>query len=236
MQGERIVDKDAIVGLEEINLSNYLPLRDLVYNNVRTAILSGSFEPGKRLMEVELAEMLGVSRTPVREALRKLEMEGFIDILPRKGAVVKVISVKDIQDLLEIRASLDELATRIACQKMTASNKKELKEVGDEFNKAVSNNDINAVVQNDIKFHDIIFASTQNEKLIQIINNLKEQIYRYRVLYIRDKSYLRNIVKEHDEIIFSIIEGDTKRAGEAAVIHIQNQESALIKALNLQNK
>jgi len=229
------VDKD-IVGLEEVSLSNYLPLRDLVYNNVRTAILSGGFAPGKRLMEVELAEMLGVSRTPVREALRKLEMEGFIDILPRKGAVVKVISTKDIQDLLEIRASLDELATRIACQKMTESDKKELKEVGEEFSEAVSNNDTISVIQTDIKFHDIIFASTQNEKLIQIINNLKEQIYRYRVLYIRDKSYLRNIVKEHNEIVLSIMKGDAKRAGEAAVIHIQNQESALIKALKLQDK
>lgn len=221
------------MGLEEVGLSSYLPLRDLVYNNVRTAILSENFKPGQRLMEVELAEILGVSRTPVREALRKLEVEGFIEMLPRKGAIVKVVSIKDIQDLLEIRASLEALATRIACEKMDTKAKKELEKAKEEFVQAVSDNDIDSMIQTDVKFHDIIFSSTQNEKLIQIINNLKEQIYRYRVIYIRDKSYLINIVQEHNEIVEAIIGNDAKKAGKVAVIHIQNQENALIKALNL---
>ena len=225
-------DKDGS-GLREVSLGNYLPLRDLVYNNVRTAILSETLKPGKRLMEVELAEILGVSRTPVREALRKLEMEGFIEILPRKGAIVKIISAKDIQNLLEIRASLEALATKIACKKMNLKSKEDLKEAGNEFAQAVSDSDIDRMIQTDVKFHDIIFSSTHNEKLIQIINNLKEQIYRYRVIYIKDKSYLKNIIKEHNEIVESIMENNAEKAGKVAVIHIQNQENALIKALNL---
>lgn len=215
----------------EVNLSNYLPLRDVVYNSVRDAILSESLKPGKRLMETELAQMLGVSRTPVREALRKLELEGFIEMPPRKGAIVKDTSIKDIKDVLEIRTSLEALATRLACEKMDKENKINLQNARDKFVEAVSNNNINEMILTDIDFHDVIFSSTGNEKLIQIINNLKEQIYRYRTIYIRDKLYLENIIIEHDEILDAILNSDIKKAENAAIIHIKNQENALIKAL-----
>lgn len=214
----------------ELNLSNYLPLRDMVYNSVRDAILCGKLKPGKRLMEVELAEMLGVSRTPVREALRKLEVEGFIEMAPRKGAIVKVVTVKDIQNVLEIRASLEALATRIACRKMNLNTKKQLEDAKDKFIGTVLDNNVDQMIEADINFHDIIFSSTQNDRLIQIINNLKEQIYKYRAVYIRDKSYLQNIIIEHNEIYSAIVENNEKKAEQAAINHIQNQENALIKA------
>lgn len=217
----------------EVNLSNYLPLRDVVYNSVRDAILSESLKPGKRLMETELAQMLGVSRTPVREALRKLEIDGFIEMPPRKGAIVKGTSIKEIKDVLEIRTSLEALATRLACGKMDNKDKIKLKNARDKFVDAISNNDVNEMVITDTNFHDIIFKSTGNDKLIQIINKLKEQIYRYRTIYIRDKYYLENIVLEHDEILDAIIKNDIQKAEKAAIVHIQNQENALIKVLKL---
>ena len=100
--------------LTKINLDNYKPLRDVVFENLREAILEGKLEPGQRLMEVQLAEQLGVSRTPVREAIRKLELEGLVVMLPRKGAYVADVSLKDIIDVLEIRSTLEGLAAYLA--------------------------------------------------------------------------------------------------------------------------
>ena len=105
--------------LTKLNLDNYKPLRDVVFENLREAILEGHLKPGQRLMEVQLAEQLGVSRTPVREAIRKLELEGLVVMLPRKGAYVANMSLKDIIDVLEIRSSLEGLAAYLSGRKNT---------------------------------------------------------------------------------------------------------------------
>ena len=108
--------------LNKLNLYEYKPLRDVVFENLREAILEGELKPGQRLMEVQLAEQLGVSRTPVREAIRKLELEGLVIMLPRKGAYVANMSLKDIIDVLEIRASLEGLAASLAAQRMSSDD------------------------------------------------------------------------------------------------------------------
>ena len=95
----------------EVNMDEYLPLRDVVFKTLRQAILKGELEPGERLMEIQLAERLGVSRTPIREAIRKLELEGLVLMIPRKGAEVAKISESNLRDVLEVRRSLEELAT-----------------------------------------------------------------------------------------------------------------------------
>ena len=105
--------------LTKINLDNYKPLRDVVFENLREAILEGKLEPGQRLMEVQLAEQLGVSRTPVREAIRKLELEGLVVMLPRKGAYVADVSLKDIIDVLDIRSPVEGLAAYLAADRIT---------------------------------------------------------------------------------------------------------------------
>ena len=95
-------------------MNEYLPLRDVVFNTLRQAILKGELAPGERLMEIQLAEKLGVSRTPIREAIRKLELEGLVLMIPRKGAEVAKISEKSLRDVLEVRRSLEE-RRRIWC-------------------------------------------------------------------------------------------------------------------------
>ena len=94
----------------KITGNEYLPLRDVVFNTIKDGILSGRLRPGERLLENQLAEELGVSRTPIREALRMLEIENLVDLIPRKGAQVREMSEKDIKDVLEIRKVLEELA------------------------------------------------------------------------------------------------------------------------------
>ena len=107
----------------KMNVDEYLPLRDVVFNTLRQAILTGDFLPGERLMEITLAKRLGVSRTPVREAIRKLELEGLVDMIPRKGAAVARITVSDLKDVLEVRCHLEEFAASIACDRITEEEK-----------------------------------------------------------------------------------------------------------------
>ena len=99
----------------DINMNEFLPLREVVYMTLRKAILKGEFKPGERLMEITLANRLGVSRTPIREAIRKLELEGLVTIIPRSGAQVAQISEKELKDVLEVRRSLDSLCSELAC-------------------------------------------------------------------------------------------------------------------------
>ena len=163
-----------------INSNEYLPLRDVVFNTLRDAILTGKLVPGERLMENQLAEKLGVSRTPVREALRMLELENLVELVPRKGAQVLDMSEKDIINILEVRGVLEGLATGLACKKMGAEGLAELKSLEERFEKAISEKALEEIAEIDEQFHNVIFASTDNDKLIQIFNNLQIQLYCYR--------------------------------------------------------
>ena len=109
-----------------VNMNEYLPLRDVVFNTLRQAILKGEFQPGERLMEIQLAQRLGVSRTPIREAIRKLELEGLVIMIPRKGAEVAKITEKNMRDVLEVRLALEKLAMELACQRITEEEIKQL--------------------------------------------------------------------------------------------------------------
>lgn len=215
-----------------INLNEYLPLRDVVFNTLREAILKGELVPGERLMENTLAEKMGVSRTPIREAIRKLELEGLVMMVPRKGAEVAKITEKDIRDLLEVRATLEALAVRLACEKMTDETIERLIVLKDEFARAAKKKDVNLIIKKDVEFHDAIFAATGNDKLIQIVSNLREQIYRFRVKYIQEMPDYQVLIDEHEEIVESIKSRDTKFAEKTAINHIANQEKAVIDMLD----
>ncbi len=215
----------------KVNLNEYLPLRDVVFNTLREAILIGTLQPGERLMEKQLAEKMGVSRTPIREAIRKLELEGLVIMIARKGAQVAEITEKDIQDVLEVRAALEGLAVRIACEKMQEATLQKLKQVMEEFTKASQIQDIDTMIYKDVEFHDIIFESTENHRLIHIVNNLREHIHRYRVAYLKKYTYLEAIGKEHQDIVDAIERRDPKVAEQVAMVHIHNQEKAVIRSI-----
>ena len=103
----------------QVEMDEFLPLRDVVFNTLRRGILTGTLKPGERLMEVHLANQLGVSRTPIREAIRKLELEGLVVMIPRRGAEVAKITEKSMQDVLEVRRALDVLSAELACERIT---------------------------------------------------------------------------------------------------------------------
>lgn len=211
----------------------FLPLRDVVFKKLRKAILTGELKPGERLMEIHLADKLGVSRTPIREAIRKLELEGLVIMIPRRGAVVAEITEKSLKDVLEVRRALDMLSAELACERITDSDKVLLKKACTEFEEAVKGGDLRIIAQKDVALHNIIVGATGNERLQQLLNNLSEQMYRYRFEYIKDSSQHKNLLQEHQEIYESIVNCDKKRAAEAAKIHIDNQETAIIRQIRI---
>lgn len=219
----------------QTNMDEFLPLRDVVFNTLRKAILTGELKPGERLLEIQLANQLGVSRTPIREAIRKLELEGLVIMMPRRGAEVAQITEKDLRDVLEVRRALDALCAELACDRITEEEKQKLKEACDEFEKATATGDATTIATADVALHDIIVEVTGNRRLIQLINNLSEQMYRYRFEYIKDENQHNNLVEEHRMIYESIVSGDKEGAAKAAKLHIDNQESSIIKQLRAEN-
>ena len=211
----------------KMDVNDYLPLRDVVFNTLRQAILRGEMEPGERLMEIQLADKLGVSRTPIREAIRKLELEGLVIMIPRKGAEVAHITEKDMRDVLEVRAALEELAATLACRNVTPERIEELKMANKRFEAAIISKDVVAIVDADVNFHDIIYAMTDNQRLIQIINNLREQMYRYRVEYLKDERNYPTLMREHNEIVEGLMTKDKVRVTEAMHKHVKNQVVAV---------
>ena len=152
-----------------LNMDAYLPLRDVVFNTLREAILKGELQPGERLMELQLASKLGVSRTPIREAIRMLEQEGLAVTMPRKGAEVARMTLKDMEDVLEVRDALDELAAQIACERMTAEQMQILKETKKEFEEILESGDVKKIADVDVRFHDIIYEATDNARLVALL-------------------------------------------------------------------
>ncbi len=215
--------------LTRLNLDEYKPLRDVVFENLREAIVEGKLKPGQRLMEVQLAEQLGVSRTPVREAIRKLELEGLVVMLPRKGAYVADMSLKDIIDVLEIRASLEGLAASLAAERISDEDIKKLESIVDEFKDSVNESDVEYLLKKDVEFHECIFEAANNKKLHQVINSLWEQVYRFRFTYVSDYDSTVKIIEEHKMILDAIKTGDSKLAKKYAMEHIQKAENFMIE-------
>ncbi|AEV66793.1 GntR family transcriptional regulator [Acetivibrio clariflavus] len=217
--------------LSKVNLNDYKPLREVIFDTLREAIITGELKPGERLMEVKLAEKMGVSRTPVREAIRMLELEGLVDMLPRKGAHVAELSVKDIMDVLEVRAAMDSLATRLAAERITDDEIKELRQIQAQFINYVEKNNLQGSIKKDVEFHELIYRASRNDRLLQIANNLREQVQRFRVIYLKDYSSPKNLIKEHEDICDAIAARNLDMAQEYAQIHINNQEKVIIKAI-----
>ena len=215
----------------KVNMNEYLPLRDVVFNTLRQAILRGELKPGERLMEIQLANKLGVSRTPIREAIRKLELEGLVLMIPRKGAEVAEITEKSLRDVLEVRRALEELSVQLACEKITKEEIRELERVAKEFQQVVKSSDITEIAEVDVRFHDIIYTATDNQKLIQLLNNLREQMYRYRVEYLKRDGVFPQLIAEHEAIIRHIENNENEKATEVMCRHIDNQVEAVIDVI-----
>lgn len=219
----------------QVDMNEFLPLRDVVYNTLRKAILRGEFQPGERLMEIMLANRLGVSRTPVREAMRQLENDGLVIMIPRKGAQVAKITRQELSDVLEVRKGLEILAAEKACERIRPEMEKLLVDREKAFRKLMDTDDITAIAEADVAFHEVIYEATGNRRLIQLLNNLREQMYRFRVEHLKNKEGRQALVDEHRAITDAILSHDAEKAKTLAGIHIDNQHMSIDKLIEEMN-
>lgn len=215
-----------------VDMNEFLPLRDVVFNTLRRAILKGELKPGERLMEIALAEKLGVSRTPIREAMRKLELEGLVVMVPRKGAQVANITEKDLNDVLEVRIALENMAIEKACARMTDEEMEEIEEAAKGFQEQIKTGSLEELAQADEDFHEKIYKASGNRRLMQVLNILREQIYRYRIEYLKGEDTRNQLVEEHRQMTRAIRDRDVARAQELSFRHLENQRKAIINSIS----
>ena len=214
-----------------LNAKEDLSLRESVLQTLRQAIVCGELKPGERLMEIQLSEALGVSRTPVRDALRKLEEEGLVIVEKNKGASVAPITEQDLIDVLQVREVLDELSVRLACRNLKKEESILLHKNMEMFPSVIATKDPEKITAHDVEFHDIIYEATGNKRLMQMMHHIQLDMYRYRLEYIRVDEDHTCLYEEHDRIIKAIEKQDEEAARNAIRIHLKNQRETILKNL-----
>ena len=200
-----------------------LPLREAVYYSIREGILTGKLEPEERLMEIHLAKELGVSRTPVREALRMLSEDGLVNMTPNKGAMVAGISPKDLMEVLEARLVLEQLAVQKACRSITGPELDELKAVQRRFADSLQRGSRPEGAAADEDFHRIIAGAAGSRTLSDLLGNLREKIFRYRLESLKEPKVYETLISQHEEILACLEKGEEEKAREVMGAHISLQ-------------
>lgn len=222
--------------LSPIKLDSYKPLREVVSEALREAIVSGILKPGERLMEIQLAEELGVSRTPIREAIRRLELEGFLVMVPRRGTYVADLSIKDINEVFEIRTALDVLAAGLAAERITEEELEDMERLLVQIGEFIEAGDAERIVEADGQFHDILYQASRNDRLVGIISNLREQFTRFRSISMAYPGRIKNTLDEHRRLVEAIAQRNPELAQQCAREHMENAEQTLLNDLSDRRK
>ena len=221
----------------DFQLEEVKPLRDRIVASIRDSIIAGKIKPGERLLEPDVAKMLGVSRTPLREAFLQLEAEDFVRVTPRRGAVVSDLSVKDAEEIYVVKSALEALAARLAAALMTDDILSKLVSTNDQMEKKakVKEPDYRALLDLNSMFHRIIVETPKNDKLMQIVGLLRNQTLRYNFIYLSVLSHLEESIAEHRQIIDAL----RRRDGAAVEIlmksHGENAQRSLCDYISNQS-
>ena len=221
--------------MENIDLSpldsySYKPLRKQVYEVLRETILSGKLKPGEKITEVEIAEKLNVSRTPVREAIRMLELEELIVIVPQRGVFVAgVKSIKEINDIFEVRAKLEGLAAKLAAQNITEDQLKKINSYAEKIKECINDNDLQRSIEIDISFHQAIYEAANNKWLQKMLDSLFEKITRFRASSLGQEGRMKSALKEHKELCQAFDDKNGDKASKLARQHIEKARQSVVQ-------
>ena len=204
-----------------------------VFSQLQNDILNGLYQPGESLIETKLSEELGVSRTPIREAIRQLELEGLVQSIPNKGAIVKGISAKDIEDIYTIRMLIEGLAARWATEKITPGELKELKDAAELEEFYTRKNDLIHLLQLDTRFHDIIFKASKSKPLMHTLSTFHHYVQRARSISLNSPDRAQKALEEHKAILKAIEERDADKAERLTTEHVRNASINLLKQKNI---
>jgi len=197
------------------------PLSEKIAFTIRNNIIKGIIKPGERLVEPKLSEMLGISRTPIREALRLLEMEGFIEIIPRRGAVVTTLTRRDIDDIFIIKMKLEPLASKLAVQYLEKNDIDKLKELASKM-EAGSAKGVTQLINWNYDFHNIFIYKCNNERLIKMLEGLQQQFKRATVYSFTTEGRTREVGDEHQELIAAFEAKDEASVEKIVETHVYN--------------
>ncbi len=210
-------------------------LRARVFNYISEEIINGNYKTGDPLVETRLAEGLGVSRTPVREALHQLELEGLVTLVPNKGVVVAGVSEKDVEDIYAIRSEIEGLAVRWAAERIDAELLRELEETAELMEYYTKKGDLAQVSKLDAKFHALIYASCKSKVLRHTLSTIMRYVQQARLGSLRVPTRAKQALKEHKAILNAIVLQDGALAEALMIAHIkQAQENLLQQKKKLQ--
>jgi DNA-binding GntR family transcriptional regulator len=207
------------VAVKDINIDN-TPLSERIAETIRNNILKGVIKPGERLVEPKLSEQLGISRTPIREALRHLENEGFIEIIPRRGAIVTEITDKDVDEIFVIKIRLEALAARLAAERMAKDDIDKMKDLASKVKEGSSK--VTHMVNWNSDFHDMFIKKCGNERLIKILESLQQQFKRATVFSFSETGRTQEVAKEHASIIEAFENRDREKVEKLVETHNRN--------------
>jgi DNA-binding GntR family transcriptional regulator len=207
-------------------------LSRMVAEEIKVAILNGHLKPGDKLLETELTQSLGVSRTPLREAFRELAAEGYITVVPHKGSYVSTISEEEVLDLYSITSVLEGLATRLATPLFKrGEGRANLLAHYEELKKKSDQGEVDSYWAVNRSFHQFIASASGNERLVDLIENLRRQILKTRVITLRYPGRLEGSMDEHDEILQAILEGRERNAEKLVITHLEKQRQFVISVI-----
>ena len=198
-----------------------LTLSQRVYDHLRGEIFEGRLEPGAELAEVALAEQLGVSRGPIREAIGRLAAEGLVIARPRRGTVVRSLSADEFLELYQVREALERMAVQLAVPQLTAKQHEELSALNEQMQEAASRDDVGAFFEANLAFHADLLEASQNATLQQVYRQLLGSLGRYRLRSMTLRGNLNRSVAEHAAILRAARRGDADRAAQLMAEHIR---------------
>lgn len=211
------------------NFSNAKSIRRTVYEYLRERILKGEIPQGERLYEGKLAREIGVSRTPVREALHALEHEGLVISRPRSGYFVKPISKEEVYEICEIRKVIEALALKWAVKRSREKLIKELEKNIKTSERKLYENDVKSFVELDARFHEKIAELSGSERILELSRTLRRHMLRYRIesIYVRDN--VERAIEGHKRILLAIKNGSDEELEEALKSHIDKSREDILK-------
>ena len=205
-----------------LKLEGYDLLSKKVYRILKKEIIKGAFKPGDKILEAKIANQMGISRTPVREAIRILAAEGFVTLNPNQGVLVRSFSIENVREILQIHSVLEGLAASLSCEVINEEDLKELENCVNKMEKLVNKKDSLAYSEVDLKFHELIVNNCRNKQLIQMRKNISDQAQRYRISSLNIPRRLKESLKEHQKILEAFKTKDPKKADSMSQKHIQN--------------
>jgi DNA-binding GntR family transcriptional regulator len=213
-------------------IQRHLTLRERIVEFIKDAVISGSLKPGERVPESEIAERFGISRTPIREAFRQLESDGFLMMTPRKGAVVSPITDKDVREFYAIKSLLEGYAAEKACVELTDKEIKKLQDLNADMAKSEERGNVKNFFKLDNQFHEVFIKASRNEKLYALINQLVEQFERFRITALSLPGRMHNSVLQHKEIVDAIEDKDTALVSKLVRANAESNCEVLVRELS----